>query len=256
MPFSTSGNIRFWEFNIFKDRKEIRCVFSTRHYKNFGDTRDSGNFNLGFTVSADHENVNENRTVFLEESGGNEENRAIGKQVHSLNVRNIDSAGVYEETDGMLTKTKGLSLIVGVADCLPIFLYDPENGAIGTVHSGWKGTKGGILTNAINLMSDSFGTSPSNLLCAVGPSIESACYEVGEEVATQFDDKFLKDSGEGKYQLDLKAANVAQMLSAGVLSGNIEVSDICNRCDADNFFSHRREGDKSGRMWGLIRLES
>jgi len=253
MPFSTSGNIRFWEFDIFKERKEIRCVFSTRHDEKFGDT---GNFNLGYTVFANQDSVIENRKIFIEESGGIENNKAIGKQVHSLNVLNIKNAGVYEETDGLLTQTEGLSLIVSAADCLPIFLYDPENGAVGTVHSGWKGTKGGILTNAVNLMSDSFGTSPSDLLCAVGPSIESACYEVGEEVAIQFDDEFLKKSGEGKYQLDLKAAIVTQMLSAGVQSDNIEVSDICNRCDAGNFFSHRREGDKAGRMWGLIRLES
>jgi len=254
MPFSTSGNIRFWEFNIFKNHKEIRCVFSTRHQDNYiGGT---GNFNLGYTRYADQENVNENRKILLEESGGTEDNRAIGKQIHSLNVRNIDSAGVYEETDALLTQTVGLSLIVSAADCLPIFLYDPENGAIGTVHSGWKGTKGGILTNAINLMGDLYGTSPSNLLCGVGPSIESACYEVGEEVAIQFDDEFLENSAEGKYQLDLKAAIFSQMQSAGVQSDNIEISDICNRCDADNFFSYRREGDKSGRMWGLIRLES
>lgn len=253
MPFSTTGNIHFWEFNLFKERKEIKCVFSTRH-KN--DLSSSENFNLGYTVSANRNSVDENRKIFLEESGGSMNNTAIGRQVHSVNVLNIDRAGVYEDTDGMLTQTEGLSLIVSAADCLPVFLYDPENNAIGTVHSGWKGTKGGIVINAVNQMKDSFGTSPSHLLCAIGPSIEGACYEVGAEVAAQFDEIYLNPSDEGKYNLDLKAAVVAQMLSAGVKSGNIEVSDICNKCDADNFFSHRRDGDKSGRMWGLIRLES
>ena len=254
MPFITSGNIHFWEFDIFKERQEIRCVFSTRHYDN--NAGETGNFNLEFMDSANHNIVNENRKIFLEESGGVEEHTAIGKQAHSVNVRKINRAGVFEQTDGMLTKTRGLSLIVSAADCLPLFLYDTLNGAIGIVHSGWKGTKGGIVINAINLLSESFGTYPSNLLCGIGPSIEGACYEVGEEVACQFDDKFLKAANEGKFHLDLKAAVVAQMLSTGVRSENIEVSEICNRCDANNFFSHRREGDKSGRMWGLIRLET
>jgi len=252
MPFITSGNIRFWEFNIFKQHKKIRCVFSTRYNNNSGE---SGNFNLGYMLSANQKIVNENRKIFLEESGGLEGHTAIGKQVHSVSVRNINSAGEYEDTDGMLTQTPGLSLIVSVADCLPIFLYDPENGAIGSVHSGWKGTEGKIVINAINQMSDSYGTSPSNLLCAIGPSIEGACYEVGVEVATQFDDKYLKASDEGKFYLDLKAVLTAQMLSTGVRFENIEISEVCNKCDADNFFSHRREGEKSGRMWGLIRLE-
>ena len=76
-----------------------------------------------------------------------------------------------------------------------------------------------------------------------------------EVMALQFDEEFLTQSSNGSYYLDLKKAVVSQLVGAGVPEENIEVSPICNKCDADNFFSYRREGSSAGRMWGLIRLE-
>ena len=196
----------------------------------------NGKLNLGFSGSDSEESVRANRKLFLQAAGGAEEKIAIGNQVHSTNVRIVNSAGSYDRTDGLLTSSTELSLIVSSADCLPIFLFDRVNGVIGAVHSGWKGTRDGIVSKAVTLMGEEFNTEPSNLICGIGPSIEAVCYEVGEEVALQFDEEFLTESSNRSYYLDLKKAVVSQLVEAGVPQENIEVSPICNRCDSDNFF--------------------
>ena len=253
MPISSLGNLSCWQFDIFSGYNNLTCVLSTAS----GGTGSSqnGKFNLGFSSSDSEESVRANRKLFLRSAGGAEEKIAIGNQVHSTNVRIVSAAGSYDRTDGLITSSTDLSLIVSSADCLPLFLFDTVNGVIGVVHSGWKGTRDGIASKAVILLKEEFKTEESNLICGIGPSIEAACYEVGEEVALQFDEEFLTQSSNGSYYLDLKKAVVSQLVEVGVPQENIEVSPICNKCDADNFFSYRREGRSTGRMWGLIRLE-
>jgi len=253
MPISSLGNLSCWRFDIFSRYNNLTCVLSTATGGTGGPK--NGKLNLGFSGSDSEESVRANRKLFLQSAGGTEEKIAIGNQVHSTNVRIVNSAGSYDRTDGLITSSTDLSLIVSSADCLPIFLFDTLNGVIGVVHSGWKGTRDGIASKAVNLMREEFKTEQSNLICGIGPSIEAVCYEVGEEVALQFDEEFLTESSNGNYCLDLKKAVVSQLVGAGVPQENIEVSPICNKCDADNFFSYRREGRSAGRMWGLIRLE-
>ena len=253
MPISSLGNLSCWQFDIFSGYTDLTCVFST----SAGGTGSSknGKLNLGFSGSESEESVRANRKLFLQSAGEAEGKIAIGNQVHSTNVRIVNSAGSYDRTDGLLTSSTDLPLIVSAADCLPLFLFDTLNGVIGVVHSGWKGTRDGIASKAVNLMKEEFRTEESNLICGIGPSIEAECYEVGEEVALQFHEKFLTQSSGRSYYLDLKKALVSQLIEAGVPQENIEVSPICNKCDADNFFSYRRDGESAGRMWGLIRLD-
>jgi len=253
MPISSLGNLPCWQFDIFSGHDNLTCVFST--VSGGTGSSENGKLNLGFSGSDSEESVRANRKLFLRSAGGAEEKIAIGNQVHSTNVRIVNSAGSYDRTDGLLTSSTDLSLIVSSSDCLPIFLFDSVNGAIGVVHSGWKGTRDGIASKAVSMMREEFNTEQSNLICGIGPSIEAECYEVGEEVALQFDEEFLTQSSNRSYYLDLKKAAVSQLVGAGVPEENIEVSPICNKCDADNFFSYRREGSSAGRMWGLIRLE-
>ena len=253
MPISSSGNLSCWRFDIFSGYNNLTCVFSTS--AGGTDSSENGKLNLGFSGSDSEESVRANRKLFLRAAGGAEEKIAIGNQVHSTNVKIVNAAGSYDRTDGLLTSSTDLSLIVSSADCLPVFFFDMANSVIGVVHSGWKGTRDGIAAKAVNLMKEEYKTEQSNLICGIGPSIEAACYEVGEEVASQFDEEFLTQSPKRGYYLDLKKAVVSQLVGAGVPQENIEVSPICNRCDADNFFSYRREGRLAGRMWGLIRLE-
>ena len=247
MPYRSAENLRFWEFEIFQQYKELTCLFSTTRNGN-------SKLNLGFTKFADADEVRKNQDLFLKAAGASRNKIAIGKQIHSRNVRNVTQPGLFDDTDGLITSRSDLSLIVSSADCLPLFFYDSVEKVCSVVHSGWRGTRDGISEEAVRLMVELYGSDPGNIKCGIGPSIEASCYEVSSDVASQFDRNFLTPSKHDKMQLDLKDVVKEQLEKSGILPKNIEVSDICNMCDEENYFSYRREGDKTGRMWGLMRI--
>ena len=247
MPYRSAENLLFWEFEIFQQYEELTCLFSTIRNGN-------SKLNLGFTKFADVDEVRKNRDLFLKAAGASGNNIAIGKQVHSRNVRNVTEPGLFDDTDGLVTSRSDLSIIVSSADCLPLFLYDTVKKVCSVVHSGWRGTRDGISEEAVRLMVELYGSDPSDIKCGIGPSIEASCYEVSNDVANQFDRNFLTPSKNDKMQLNLKDVFRGQLEKSGLLPENIEVCDICNKCDEENYFSYRREGEKTGRMWGLMRI--
>lgn len=244
MPFKSFGDIKVFSFDIFDNQPDLNCFMSTSY----------NDFNLGSSGEADLEEIKSNRQKFLQTVGSNPELTAIGKQIHSANVRSVSSGGTYADTDGFVTNTKGVSLIISAADCLPIFLYDPANKVIGAVHSGRVGTQKNITNEVVDKMRREFNTDPADIVAAIGPAIETDCYEVGADAIGGLNDEFVTPIAGDKYLLDLKGAVKDQMISAGIAEGNIEVSEICTKCDEENFYSYRREGVSSGRMWGVIRL--
>ncbi len=159
--------------------------------------------------------------------------------------------------DGLVTDTPNLLLSVRSADCVPILLYDPAGRRCGAVHAGWRGTAGGISANAVALLCRD-GTSPSDLLAAVGPCIGSCCYEVGEDVRNAFLardtalDGCFSPCGEGKYRLDLTEANRLLLLDAGLREDCVSCARLCTKCDPVRFFSHRRSGPVRGTMSAFI----
>ncbi len=170
-----------------------------------------------------------------------------------------------EPADGQVTDTPGTVLISYGADCAPIFLIDGEHHAIGLCHSGWKGTLNSIARCTVELMSSTYGTDPAGLTALIGPSISKENYEVGEDVAGPFIEKYkinvTPDSAivsagkrEGKYQLDLWAANRAVLTDAGVLPGNVFVSGFCTFKQEDITWSHRRTGTARGAMAGFLAI--
>ena len=191
-------------------------------------------------------------------------------QTHTSIVRLITRANAGEGitcpgpesgSDGMVTNEPGLMLCTVEADCVPVYLLDPVNKAIGMVHSGWRGTAGHISANAISLMKKSFGTDPGSILAAIGPCICKDCYEVTKDLKESFLETFSPEevSGfftpkpNGRYWLDLKAAITATLTGAGVLPENIEDSGFCTFHDSQ-FHSWRRDGRKDGRMLTAICL--
>jgi hypothetical protein len=146
-------------------------------------------------------------------------------------------------------------LCVTVADCVPILLCDPRVPAVGVVHAGWRGTASGILAAAVRRMQEEFGTDPAALLAFIGPAAGACCYEVGSEVADRFDAQFLHRHGEHAL-VDLKSANRTQLLGAGLQPGHIEVDPSCTIEESARFHSYRRDGNRSGRMMGVIGILS
>jgi len=169
------------------------------------------------------------------------------KQIHS-NVAHVADrpTGCVGEGDALLTNEVGLTVSIRTADCYPILLADPEHRAVAAIHAGWRGTAAGIAGEAINRMQNVYGSRAESIYAAIGPGIGVCCYEIGEEVARKFG---MPNAG----RLDLAAENRKQLIAAGVPEAQISTVARCTYCDADRFFSYRREGERAGRMISFIR---
>jgi YfiH family protein len=238
--------------------------------------------NLGFTDWDTRENVLENRRRFQSALGANDLQLISLKQIHSDVIHLFDSVPTKHcSGDASATNRPGLLLGVQTADCVPIILVDPKNRAVAAIHAGWRGTLARIAVKAIGQMQMHFKTRPADLLTAIGPSIGGCCYEVGTEVAIQFHsqfadapewfDEFRTGDEPNPIQwlnmmppghqpppknvlLDLKKANRAQLLAAGLRPQNIFVSDLCTACHPGFLFSYRKQGPRSGRHLSVIGL--
>ena len=176
-----------------------------------------------------------------------QEGMASLKQIHSAVALVANQAGCAGDGDALLTNSPGLRLSVRTADCYPILLADAKNRAVAAVHAGWRGAADEIVAKTIAKMRIQFGTSPADIVAAIGPGIGVCCYEVGAEVAQLF-------GVEGAGRVDLAAANRCQLIDAGVEEQHIDVVGGCTSCDAARFYSFRREKEQAGRMISYIGL--
>jgi len=253
--------------------------FSTRP----GGVSDLGGekvLNLGFVEWDTKENVIENRRRFQSALVANDLALCGLSQIHSDVIHFFDAAPSAPcRGDASATNCPGLLLAVQTADCVPILLADVKKRAVAAVHAGWRGTLQRIVAKAIGKMQMQFSTKAADLLAAIGPSIGGCCYEVGTEVASEFRSQFSNASewfdelrtGEEpnplqwlnmappghqpppkNVLLDLRKANRAQLLDAGLGAQNIVVSDSCTACRRDLFFSYRKEGGTTGRLMSVI----
>jgi YfiH family protein len=166
--------------------------------------------------------------------------------VHGAGVARVDKpGGSVDDVDALLTDRPGVVLFATYADCYPIVLWDPEKRVAGLVHAGWRGTRDGVATAAVRFMQDEYGCR--FIRAGIGPGICGRCYEVGEEVAAQFDGRFLTEGTGGRSLLDLGAANRAQLEEHGVKS--VYEIGICTK-EHYLFPSHRRHPD--GKRFGAI----
>jgi len=247
--------------------------------------------NLGFTPEDSRASVVRNRQLFLKELGvanGRKTWPLISlRQIHSDLIYRVDSppdeplAG-----DGLITDTAGLLVAVQAADCLPIILVDKKRKAIGVFHAGWRGTVKRIVEKGVGEMRRHFRTDPKHIMAAIGPGVQSCCYDVGEELRIRFQAQFsyadslfreVKESDpvREKYPLlflsarapghsdlltklflDLKEANRQQLLDAGVLAKNIDSNFPCTACHTELLFSYRAEKGKTGRMMAVAGIRS
>lgn len=234
--------------SIFQTVPGVRAAVSTR---NGGVSPDPLGMNLSLSVGDEEANVRRNRELFFGGLGIGLDELAIPRQVHGSLLLRVQTPGTFAGTDGLVTNARRVFLCVTVADCVPILLCDPLAPAVGVVHAGWRGTVSGILAAAVGRMREEFGTHPATLLAFVGPAAGACCYEVGPDVAARFDAQFRRPRGE-QTLIDLKAANRAQLLDAGLKPEHIEVDPSCTIEDSARFHSYRRDAGRSGRMMGVI----
>lgn len=176
---------------------------------------------------------------------------ATPRQVHSSRVAQADCSwgDTRPEADAVVTNQAGILAGVRTADCVPILLVDPPHKAVAAVHAGRRGAAAGIVANALDRLSDAFGSRAEDIEAAVGPAIGACCFEVGPEVASQFAPEFVI-AHEPRPHVDLIAAVRKQLEQRGV-QRILDVSE-CTKCRTDRFFSYRDEGAGTGRMLSVV----
>lgn len=185
-------------------------------------------------------------------------------QVHSDKIVIIDENNINEEfnnCDGLITNLTDTALIIKTADCQNIFLYDPKKKVIANVHSGWKGTLNKIVIKCIDLMVKKFNSNVSDIIVCISPSIKKCCFELDKDVYMLFKKTFpnidnfcsyKKINGLPKYYIDTIKLNIELLKDYNIDEKNIEVSNLCTKCNHNMFHSYRYDKEKSGRNLGLI----
>jgi polyphenol oxidase len=222
-----------------------RAAFSTRIGGVSGSPYEA--LNVAILTGDEPEHVRENRQRLAAALDRRAEGVVMGRQVHGTSLSRHDGPQqprVYadvvrspDEVDAHATSSPQLTPLVMVADCLPVALVGP--GGVAMVHCGWRGLAGGILAEAVGAVEAE--------AAAIGPGIGPCCYEVGEEVLSEFSD--LEGVARGR-MLDLTAVATTLLEQAGV--GSIESSGLCTSSNPELFYSHRRDGERTGRQAGLV----
>jgi YfiH family protein len=176
------------------------------------------------------------------------ERLATLKQIHSKMVLPAEGPGLAGEGDALVTDRPGLLIGVKTADCVPILLADSRTRAVAAVHAGWRGTSASIAGAALASMSARYGTVAADVYAAIGPCIGVCCYEVGSEVLPHL------RPGE-KQHLDLAAANLRQLVDAGVPESHISSAGLCTKCN-EQFHSYRRDREHAGRMISAVGIKN
>jgi hypothetical protein len=196
-----------------------------------------------------------NRLEFFRSIGFDASSVARGEQVHGVAVTFVERPGDYPATDSLVTRKQNLLLGISVADCVPILIVDRESQTIAAVHAGWRGTANRITAKTIAYMKTKLDSRSEDIFAFVGPSAGVCCYEVGEEVAENFPSEYyIRSDHSGKYRVDLKKLNFAQLMESGLPKENLEISEACTICDW-NYHSYRRDGPAGGRMLAVIGLK-
>ncbi len=208
--------------------------------------------NLGLG-SGDHEAaVRENRRRVVEALAL--DGFVVPRQVHAATVRRVDHPEDDPgDADALVTNVAGIGIAVIGADCPLVLLVDPAHGALGVVHSGWRGTAAGVVPAAIASMGRHFDTAARDLLVGLAPSISATHYEVGPEVEEAFlaadrDSRhaFARDAG-GRLTLDVAQVILLQLEQFGVPPDHVERMTGCTYAEPALWFSHRRDGPATGR---------
>lgn len=218
--------------------------------------------NLGHTVGDALDAVEANHALLYAALGIAPEQVITAHQVHGAQVAAVgpEQAGtIIPSTDGLISNTPGIYLLMRFADCVPVLFFDPARQAIGLAHAGWRGALARVAARTATAMVHEYGCHPEDILAAIGPSIGPCCYEVGPEVVEAVHTAFPQTPGlidrtgpSGHAYLNLWAVVRAQLYECGL--EYIETARLCTACRSDLFYSYRRQGTASGRFGAIIGL--
>ena len=223
-------------------------------------------FNLGLNTKDTYDNILLNHVNLSKALEFDLHSLVSSRQVHGRNIITIDRKPVTTEPftlqytfdgfDALTTDQPGTTLIIRVADCVPIILFDAVNKILSVVHAGWKGTLEGISAHTVKKMINHYKSNASDIIAGIGPSIGQCCFAVQKDVADLFYNRipnahmFIKEKNMRTF-INLGEANRLQLTEQGIKKENIEVADVCTSCNSHIFFSHRKEQGQTGRF-GLV----
>lgn len=259
------NEVVYYTIPLFENTKLTRHGFSTR----IGGTSrgECAAMNFSFSKKDEPGRVRENFFRLSAALDIDPASLVVTRQVHGVRcrvVRKRDAGrlvvrgGAVAVADALITDQPGLTLVKHFADCVPIFLLDPVRRAVGLIHAGWRGTAAGVAGITVRAMTREYGVRPADVLAAVGPSIGPCCFEVGEEVAKFFDGRYAQavDRTRGpRPYVDLWRCNRDDLTAAGVDPGHIVMAGLCTACDAQTFYSHRRDRGHTGSMVAVLALQ-
>ena len=243
---------------------KMRHAFTTR----IGgvSTGELASLNLGSNRGDAPENVRENWKRACTLLGVGPDDCAVTKQVHGNVVRVVTAADkhiclsdVPYECDGIVTSEKGLPIWCFTADCVPVLLCDEVNEVAGAIHCGWRGSVTDILKNAVEQM-ETLGAERENICAAMGAAIGKCCFETDRDVPDAISGYLGGDTkglwtlrDDGKYLVDLRAANARRLIQLGLKEGNIDISPECTSCSHNKYWSHRyTHGHRGTQGAGII----
>ncbi len=257
-------------------------AFSSTRQGGYSEGR-YGEFNINRYCGDDEESIRRNREALCHLLGVEDDRLLMPHQVHKTEIVVVDEALLrlpveeralrLEGVDALMTDVAGVCIGVSTADCIPVLLYDKKLRAVCAIHAGWRGTVQRIVEKSVQRMAEVYGTQPCDIVAQIGPGIHLESFEVGDEVYDAFAQagfdmepisrKFPQHDGESpshstllpsKWHIDLPECNRLQMVKAGVAENKITVSPVCTFRQSDMFFSARRLGINSGRIFTGILL--
>jgi len=241
----------------------------------FSSTRHGGcskgnyaSFNINRYCGDAEEDIRSNREALCQLLDISDDHLIMPHQVHLTKTVQIDNSFLtlntterqeaLEGVDALMTNLSGVFIGVSTADCIPVLLYDKEKHAVCAIHAGWRGTVKRIVMKAVESMTAAYGTNPKQLTAQIGPGISLDSFEVGDEVYDSFAKEGFNMSAisrkEEKWHINLPECNRLQLMVSGLEFQNIKVSSVCTYKQADDYFSARRLGINSGRIFTGIML--
>lgn len=240
-------------------------AFSTKR----GGAGSYGGFNITHYCGDSMQHVAECRAQLCKELNIGDEQLILPRQTHGCEVLNIDAAFMSESRERQAERLHGIDAVitalprtcigVSTADCVPVLLCDTQKRVIAAVHAGWRGTVAGIAQRCLEEMSVLHSCEAQDIKAVIAPSIGCDAFEVGDEVYAAFEEAHFPmekiATRQEKWHIDLWEANRLQLLSCGIKAVNITVTGICTHSNHTEWFSARRLGIESGRIFNGIMVE-
>ncbi len=225
--------------------------------------------NLGLSSGDARDRVEANRDRLLAALGVRREQVCGYHQVHGARVMVGRNGWFEEKADASVSDDPEHLLVVSAADCYPVLFHDPVTGAAGAAHCGWRGALQRLPALVVEAMAREYGADPGELRVAIGQGVSGRCYQVDRSVgesflAAGFPDAVVSEGepppdladlapGGERVLLDVHGAVLHALAEAGVREEHVASLGRCTHCEPDEFFSHRRDRGRTGRMWGFVR---